>query len=358
MIKMIASVVKAKKILLYSMLFFCILFLVKCTPSPKEPRLLTVSGTTMGTVYNIKITDHQVSGRSVDMVAIKIGIETVLREINEKMSTFLKNSEISRFNRFQLSDWFPVSAETAWVIKKSFEVSEKSEGAFDITVGSLVNLWGFGPWETREIPEGRDIQEKLMLTGYKNIGVRLSPPALKKKRQEMICDLSAIAKGYGVDRIAQYLEAENIADYLVEIGGEVRARGKNNYNKWWRIGIASPTNTFGIQKVIDLKNRSMATSGDYRNYFEKDGIRYSHTINPKTGRPISHNLASVTVIDDSCLVADALATAINVLGPDKGYDFALKEDLAVFFVRKADNGFIEKSTPKFEKILDSRGDQN
>ena len=349
MIKMIASVVEAKKILLNSILFFCILFLVKCTPSLKEPRLLTVSGTTMGTVYNIKIPDHQVSGRSVDMVALKSGIETVLREINEKMSTFLKDSEISRFNRFQFSDWFPVSAETAWVIKKSFEVSEKSEGAFDITVGSLVNLWGFGPLETREIPEDRDIQEKLMLTGYKNIGVRLSPPALiKKKRKEMICDLSAIAKGYGVDRIAQYLEAENIADYLVEIGGELRAKGKNHHNQWWRIGIATPDDSLGIHKVVVLKNMSMATSGDYRNYFEKDGIRYSHTIDPVTGRPIVHNLASVTVVGDSCLYADALATALNVLGPERGFDLAVRENMAAFFILRAENGFRVKSTPRFE----------
>jgi thiamine biosynthesis lipoprotein len=282
------------------------------------------------------------------MVALKSGIETVLREINEKMSTFLKDSEISRFNRFQLSDWFSVSAETVWVIKKSFEVSEKTEGAFDITVGPLVNLWGFGSWETREIPEDRDIQEKLLLTDYKNIMVRLSPPALKKKRKEMICDLSAIAKGYGVDRIAQYLEAENIADYLVEIGGELRAKGKNHHNQWWRIGIATPDDSFGIHKVVVLKNMSMATSGDYRNYFEKDGVRYSHTIDPVTGRPIAHNLASVTVLGNSCLYADALATALNVLGPEKGFDLAVRENVAAFFILRAENGFRVKSTPRFE----------
>jgi len=294
--------------------FFIIIILLpfvfaSCSNEKVQDKLVVINGMTMGTTYTVKLVKgfkSAVAGKKVDYYLLKKGITQVLKQINQQMSIFTNDSEISQFNRFRGSDWFRTSLDI----------------------------------------------------GYKNISVRLSPPAVKKRIKEIYCDLSAIAKGFGVDRLAEYLDSEKISSYLIEIGGEVRARGKNNYNKWWRIGIASPTNTFGIQKVIDLKNRSMATSGDYRNYFEKDGIRYSHTINPKTGRPISHNLASVTVIDDSCLIADALATAINVLGPDKGYDFALKEDLAVFFVQKADNGFIEKSTPKFEKILDSRGDQN
>jgi thiamine biosynthesis lipoprotein len=346
--------------------FFIIIILLpfvfaSCSNEKAQDKLVVINGMTMGTTYTVKLVKgfkSAVAGEKVDYYLLKKGITQVLKQINQQMSIFTNDSEISQFNRFRGSDWFRTSLDTARVIKQALSVSEKSNGAFDITVGPLVNLWGFGTRTVEGIPDEDEIKQSLKIIGYKNISVRLSPPAVKKRIKEIYCDLSAIAKGFGVDRLAEYLDSENISSYLIEIGGEVRARGKNNYNKWWRIGIASPTNTFGIQKVIDLKNRSMATSGDYRNYFEKDGIRYSHTINPKTGRPISHNLASVTVIDDSCLIADALATAINVLGPDKGYDFALKEDLAVFFVQKADNGFIEKSTPKFEKILDSRGDQN
>lgn len=337
------------------------LIFTSCSNEKAEKKLVVINGLTMGTTYTVKIIENSGSAGNNEKdvyVHLKSGIKQVLLQINKQLSVFMDDSEISQFNHSESTDWFRLSRDTAWVMRQALSVSEKSGGAFDITIGPLVNLWGFGSRKVNGVPDEDEIKQSLKIIDYKNISVRLSPPAVKKRIKEIYCDLSAIAKGFGVDRLAEYLDSEKISSYLIEIGGEVRARGKNNYNKWWRIGIASPTNTFGIQKVIDLKNRSMATSGDYRNYFEKNGIRYSHTIDPKTGRPISHNLASVTVIDDSCLVADALATAINVLGPDKGYDFALKEDLAVFFILKADNGFFEKSTPKFKKILNSGGDLN
>lgn len=335
----------------FSILGFSVLFQGYCISNQNDPELLTISGTTMGTIYRIKIPDRLISGQSADFKNLQKGIEIVLQDINQKMSVFQKNSEISRLNRFSGSDWFPVSRETAWVIKRSIEVSEKSRGAFDITIGPLVNLWGFGPGKGEKIPEEKEIKEKLQLIGYEKLSVRLSPPAVKKERKDIFCDLSAIAKGYGVDCIAAYLDNQNISDYLVEIGGEIRVRGKNHRKEWWRIGIATPDDSFGIHKVIVLKNLSMATSGDYRNYFEKDGIRYSHTIDPETGRPINHNLASVTVIGNSCLYADALATAFNVLGPEKGFDLAVREDMAAFLIMRTKNGFQVKATPRFKKYF-------
>jgi thiamine biosynthesis lipoprotein len=218
-----------------------------------------------------------------------------------------------------------------------------------------VNLWGFGPAkEKREIPGEAQIKEAMVKIGYQKLAVHLSPPSMKKEDPEIYCDLSAIAKGFGVDKVAAYLEAQGFNDYLVEIGGEVRARGKNPKGTLWRVAIASPDGSSGYQKVLFLEDASMATSGDYHNYFEKDGVRYSHTIDPSTGRPITHKLASVTVVHASCMTADALATAIDVLGPGKGYELALKENLPVFLVIREKDTFVEKMTPRFQTLLNTQ----
>jgi len=312
---------------------------------------LVLNGTTMGTTYTVKIVAINRIEYDEYKKALKRGIEKILLDINQKMSTFLKDSELSRFNGYRKTDWFSVSKDTAWIIQKSLDISKKSSGAFDITVGPLVNLWGFGPGAKPGIPDNKSIKNRLKMVGYKNISVRLTPPSVKKKIPEMYCDLAAIAKGYGVDKVAEYLTFKHIKSYLVEIGGEIRARGKNHQNQWWKVGVSTPDNKFGIQKILLLKNISMATSGDYWNYFKKEGIRYSHTIDPETGRPVTHKLASVTVIHDSCMIADALATAVNVLGPEKGYELALKENLPAFLLIRVDDRFIEKLTPAFYKIL-------
>ena len=330
------------------------LMIVSCSKGEAPHQLIVFDGTTMGTTYMVKIVARSVPERGKenrDYTRIKKGIGQVLLKVNRQMSTYISDSEISRFNNSENVDWFSVSPDTAWVIKQALSVSEKSGGAFDITVGPLVNLWGFGPGKFKGVPTENQIREKLKIVGYRNISVRQSPPGIRKKSKDVQCDLAAIAKGFGVDKLAEYLDSKNIISYLIEIGGEVRTRGKNQSHQPWRIGIASPTNTFGIQKVVGLTNQSMATSGDYRNYFEKDGVRYSHSIDPNTGRPVTHNLVSVTVVCHSCLEADALATAITVLGPEKGYELAISENLAVFFIMKSKQGFAEKSTPKFDDIL-------
>ncbi len=319
---------------------------------PKTGALQVIQGQTMGTFFTIKYIRRGAQAPVLTDKEIEAGIHQVLLEVNRQMSTYLAGSEISNFNRCRERDWFPVSAELAWVVDQAIKVSQMSGGAFDITVGPLVNLWGFGPDKKPEkIPADEKISEVRTYVGYQKIAVRLSPPALKKEVPQVYCDLSAIAKGFGVDQVGQYLESLGIADYLVEIGGEIRGRGKNQNNRWWRVGISTPESQPGIQKVVSLKNSAMATSGDYRNYFEEKGIRYSHTIDPATGRPITHKLASVTVIHDSCTFADAVATAINVLGADKGYELALKENLDVLLISRGEDRFIEKMTPGFKKIL-------
>ncbi len=344
-------------------LFALNIFLFHCGEKEAVSPLIEIHGRTMGTSYMVKVVQSDSlkstdTDTDIDVDAnektITADIKNLLKKVNQQMSIWIKDSEISRFNQYGKTDWFEISADTAAVIAESLRVSQISNGAFDITVGPLINLWGFGPEkQERQIPEEQQIREMMTRIGYQKLSVRHSPPSIKKENPKIYCDLAAIAKGFGVDRVAEYLDSKGFVNYLVEIGGEVRARGKNHKHQIWRVGIASPNGSFTLQKIVLLKDRSMATSGDYQNYFEKDGVRYSHTINPTTGRPITHRLASVTVTHTSCMKADALATAINVLGPEKGYELAVKENLPVFMILKerSGNDFIGKMTPQFEEIL-------
>ena len=341
----------------FSILFILTIFLFQCSNFDKKAssNLIEFHGRTMGTTYMVKAVkngDSKAAASDERPLQLQTGIDDLLKTVNRQMSTWLKDSEISLFNGYRETRWFEVSPDTARVIAEAQRVSEVSNGAFDITVGPLINLWGFGPAkQERQIPEDGEIKEIMAKIGFGKLFVRQSPPSLRKEEPELYCSLSAIAKGFGVDKVAEYLESEGFYNYLVEIGGEVRARGVNPNGQTWRIGIETPDSISSFQEVVLLKDMSMATSGDYHNYFEKDGVRYSHTIDPTTGRPITHKLASVSVIHQSCMTADAMATAIDVLGPVKGYELALKENLAVFMIVREKGGFVEKMTPSFNQIL-------
>jgi len=328
-----------------------LIFMSACSQATQN-EVKVLQGHTMGTFFTIKYYPvESITQRENYEKEVETGVHQVLKEVNRLMSTYIKDSEISRFNQYAGDDWFPLSPELAGVLEQALEVSRQSNGAFDITVGPLVNLWGFGPDKRPEkIPGDQEIARVKEFTGYNKLVLQLDGPALKKLSPQVYCDLSGIAKGYGVDRVAAYLGSLGLTDYLVEIGGEVNARGGKPDGQPWRLGIASPAGG-GLQKALYLENKAMATSGDYHNYFEEDGVRYSHLIDPVTGKPITHKLASVTVIHSSCSMADALATAIDVLGPQKGYEFAQAQDLAVFFIIRENNKFIEKMTTEFEKIL-------
>ncbi len=333
-------------------IFLFSLFFLHCGTTDESDRLHICNGQTMGTFFSVKIVKQE-NFEENDYVKIDQEIDKRLRYVNQLMSTYIDSSEISRFNQYADTNWFAVSPEVARVVHYALEVSRISEGAFDITVGPLVNLWGFGPEKRPSlIPDEKEIKERKSKVGYEKLAVRISPAALQKKIPDLYCDLSAIAKGYGVDVIADFLDSMQVKSYLIEIGGEIRTRGRNHLGKLWRIGISTPSEKMGIQKVIQLNNEAVATSGDYLNYFEVNGVRYSHTIDPRTGRPITHKLASVTVVHQSCMMADALATAIDVMGPEKGLEFAKKQKLPVFLIVKGENGFIEKMTPEFKKILE------
>ncbi len=330
-----------------------VLIFLGCRDEGVTHELLTIQGKTMGTSFVVKVVQSAGKQNVTITETLETEINSLLREVNRQMSTYQKDSEISQFNQYGKTDWFPVSPAFATVLESAVQIADISDGAFDFTVGNLVNLWGFGPDARPEkIPTDAQIAERKAVVGYEQVSVRHEAPvAVRKVRPAIHCDLSAIAKGFGVDKVAEYLESLGLVNYLVEIGGEVRALGQNQLGSAWRIGVETPDSPNGIHKVVALSGYALATSGDYFNYFEKDGQRYSHTIDPRTGRPITHKLASVTVLHSSCMMADGLATAINVLGPDKGLEFARGKGLAVFMLIRSNGGFSEKMTPEFATLF-------
>ena len=303
----------------------------------------------MGTTYQIKlVTSANQSGKE----ELQTRIESLLQEINLKMSTYIEDSELSKFNRFKDTKWFGLSSETIAVIEKAIKISQLSAGAFDITIGALIELWGFGKRDTGDkIPTDNEIQQLLRTVNYQRLELRSDPPAIRKSNREISIDLSAIAKGYAVDQVSELIEKVGIINYLVEIGGEIRSRGGKTDGKPWIIAIEKPLLEHSAQQLVSLKNEGMATSGDYRNYFEKRGVRYSHTLNPKTGRPIVHNLASVSVIAKSCMLADGWATAFMVLGLERGMELAKTREMAVYFISRSKGGVVISMTPQFKKYL-------
>ena len=249
-----------------------------------------------------------------------------------------------------VTDWFAVSTEFASVVQFAQSVSQKTDGAFDITINPLVNAWSFGPDErTNTVPDSETLDRLKQVVGYQMLDVRMDPPAIKKSNPQLTIDLSAIAKGHGVDRVVEFLNAQGAKNVFVEIGGEVRVSG-DKAGQWWKVGIQVPDSAQTEVMIAHSLNtgsgndQAMATSGDYRNFFEADGVRYSHTIDPRTGNPVKHNLASVSVVGGSCMHADAWATAINVLGADEGLQLAQRENLDVLIVNRSGDDFKKLGT--------------
>jgi thiamine biosynthesis lipoprotein len=258
----------------------------------------------------------------------------------------LPDSEISRFNAFESTGWFEVSPETAKVLATARQISEQTDGAFDVTVAPLIELWGFGSsGRMKEPPADEQLQALADQIGWEKLDVRTDSPALKKSHPELSANLSAIAKGYGVDAVAENLERLGIESYLVEIGGEIRVKGTKRDGSVWIVGVESPVeSTREVKHAIPLTDAALATSGDYRNFIEREGKKYSHTIDPRTLKPIEHSLASVSVIAETCMEADALATGLMVMGPDKGYNYSEERGIPVLMMIHAEDGFTEKAT--------------
>ncbi|EKO3392045.1 FAD:protein FMN transferase [Vibrio fluvialis] len=322
-----------------------LLLLAGCEQPPQQVHL---SGPTMGTSYNIKYLQQDGLPSSDDLHK---EIDRLLEEVNDQMSTYRKDSELSRFNQYQGIDPFEVSKQTATVVREAIRLNGLTEGALDVTVGPLVNLWGFGPEARPEVvPTDAELAERKANTGIHHLSVEGNK--LSKDLPHLYVDLSTIAKGWGVDVVANYIESQGIHNYMVEVGGEIRLKGLNRDGVPWRIAVEKPTvDERSIQEIIEPGDMAIATSGDYRNYFERDGVRYSHIINPQTGRPIHNRVVSVTVLDKSCMTADGLATGLMVLGDEKGIEIAEQNHIPVFMIVKTDDGFKEIASSAFKPYL-------
>ena len=323
-----------------------LIFILIASGCSDEPEPVQLKGKAIGTMYSIVV---YALPDSLSGDALKQGIGQVVAEVNSAMSLFKPDSELSQFNAYRRLDWFHVSRELAEVVNTAKEVNRITGGAFDITIAPLVNLWGFGP-EKRPyvVPHDAEIKKALGSIGSKFVEVRLDPPALKKLKPGITLDLAAIAKGYCVDAVSNWLDSQGVPAFMVEIGGEIRTKGTKPGNAPWRIAVEKPVSMeYAVQTVITFTDKAMATSGDYRNYFEVNGKRYSHILDPTSGRPITHTLVSVSVMNETCTRADALATGLLVLGPEQGVDVARKENLSAFFIVKTADGFVETSTGNF-----------
>ena len=325
--------------------FSLILLIFSCSSPQKE--IVSIKGNTMGTTYNVKFLP--ITNNPIEIEENYIIIEKILKDINQQMSTYIPSSEISTFNQLQSTDWFKISEDFSNVLKKSFNYYEMSDGYYDVTVMPLVNLWGFGP-EIFESPPTQALIDSVMIFIGQDL-IELENQKIRKKDPRVQIDLSSIAKGYAVDKIFNTLN--KYEDLFIEIGGEIRTRSKN---KDWKIGINTPSITNfenDIELVITLNNLSIATSGNYRNFYIIDDKFYHHEINPKTGYPISSNLGSISIISDkSCLDADGLSTMF----------YTIEKDLASDMVENLDNieslSIIVNSDKTFTKVFSSNFPNN
>ncbi|HOW69935.1 MAG TPA: FAD:protein FMN transferase [Phycisphaerae bacterium] len=303
----------------------------------------------MGTAYTVKYAGR---GRPVpgDLESLQEAVEGALRSVQQGMSVYLPDSELSRFNRHEDGSPFPMSAETFHVFRRAIQIGEESGGAFDITVGPIVNLYGFGPDPFRvNLPSEEELVALRPSIGYQKLELDSAAGTIRKRHSKVRCDLSAIAKGYGADRVAAVLDRRGMGDYMVEVGGEVRVRGCNLEGQPWRIAIERPVaDDVEIHRVVPLIDQAIATTGDYRVFYIRDGKRISHTIDPRTGRPVGHSLASVTVIADDGESADAWATALMVLGAEEGGALAERRKMAALFLSRGEDGrILERATAAF-----------
>jgi len=304
----------------------------------------------MGTSYTVELAapiDDAVRTRLAEL------IDAELAAINRAMSTYDPRSELSQFNGRQDLQWVPASQGLLEVLNSASLISTASQGAFDVTVGPLVDLWGFGPeYRPRRVPDDAVIERVRKSVGYQHLQADPSAGAIRKRDSRIQVDLCAIAKGYGVDRVAMILDRQGVHDYLVEIGGELRARGTRAAGRPWRVGIERPVEGGHVLgEIVALGNQGIATSGTTEDFFEQDGRHYSHIIDPKTARPVEHPAMAASVIADTTMEADAWATALIVLGPERGYSLAQARGLAAMLVMASGSTFDVRVTDAFRAHL-------
>jgi len=308
---------------------------------------IVLSGPAQGTIYNVKVAAPP---PGVDSHAVRTVIDAVLDSVDRSMSGYRPDSEVSRFNASQSTEWFDVSSDLAIVVAASQATSEASHGAFDITVAPLVALWGFGPaGEPAQIPDEAAIREVQARIGFTMLEVRREPAALRKRDPRLTIDLNGAAPGFTVDKLAQRFESMGVHRFMIDIGGEVMARGRNIEGESWRIAVEKPIDTESEPyAILRLTDASVTTSGEYRHYYSRDGQRFSHTIDPRTGRPVQHDLAAVVVMGSTSLDIDTWATALNVLGENEGYELAKRRGIPAMFIVQQGDRLVRKMTPGFD----------
>ena len=310
-------------------------------------------GLTMGGTFSVKVVTPKDELETPGLHDVDRALRSTLDRIEGLMSTWDRDSELSRFNRSTSLEAFAVSPETFEVFKWSMDVGMLTGGALDVTVGPLVDAWGFGPDGPRNpLPTDQEIARLREATGLDRIELNPAALTVRKTRPDVRCDLSSVVPGYAADRLSTELSTRGFTDFLVDVGGEVLARGRNQAGAPWQVAIARPVlHGDAIQRLVPISDLAITTAGDYRKYREVDGQRITHILDPRTGRPLTHRLASVTVIDALAVRADAFDTALMVLGMDEGFALARKLNLAALFIERTGDGFTERATPRFDEIV-------
>lgn len=329
-----------------------VLALSGCDSNPGRVEVL--SGPTMGSTYTIKYV-FNASTPAADAVGVEV--QSILDEVDRQMSTYRLDSDIARFNQSPANSCMQMPQPVLDLAQYGYELSRSSDGAFDLTLAPLLNLWGFGPQaRAKHVPSAADIAKAKEQIGYQH--VRVVGDQLCKDADVQV-EFNSIAAGYTVDRISERFAQLNIDSYMIEVTGELIAKGHKPDGSPWRIALEQPLGDGQrvIQRVLEIDGYGVNTSGDYRNYFEENGVRFSHTIDPQVGAPISHRLASVTVVDPSALHADGLGTVLLVLGPERGLAFAEERKIAAFFVMRDSEGFTTQVSSEFSRMFPEGGQQ-
>lgn len=315
-----------------------------------------LEGKTMGTYWRVSVVDIDAARAE----KLRNRIQAQLDADDRLLSTYKNDSALMRFNHTKSLTPWPVSEAMADIITTSLRIGDKTQGAMDITVGPLVNLWGFGPdKQPVQVPTQAQIDAAKAKTGLQHLTVinQAHQQYLQKDLPDLYVDLSTVGEGYAADHLARLMEQEGIARYLVSVGGALNSRGMNAERRPWRVAIQKPTDRENaVQAVVDINGHGISTSGSYRNYYEVDGKRLSHVIDPQTGRPIEHNLVSVTVIAPTALEADGWDTGLMVLGAEKAKEVVRREGLAVYMITKEGEDFKTWMSPQFSAFL--IGEQN
>ncbi len=328
-----------------------VLALVGCSGTGREPELAGFEGLVMGTGYSVRYGGAVIKDLDREVLA-------VLQDVDTHMSTWRPDSELSMLNHSVDGDWQSMSSATTQVIAHAMSTSARTQGAFDATVGPLVDLWGFGAGATPgsdgsrgQRPAMQSISRTLAQIGHEFIEVDLEANAVRKRKPGIQLDLSGIAKGHAVDRVTAALDAQGLESYLVEVGGELAAKGRKPDGSAWKVAIEKPeVGRRDVFRVLELENRAIATSGDYRNFFDDGGQRYSHAIDPRTGQPVNNGLASVSVVSDSTMAADALSTSLMIMGADEAMAFAEQHDIAAQLILKSGSSLVERHSSAFAAL--------